>query len=834
METEADCDWLRCAAMMSNFIETVQQEGTPILSRIKNADVVNPNMLFLDMINFLSTVRETSEKLQELVQNKLNLLFSEPLLHHPESTHFDFLVEHDPGKREIHSLKEREYLAKLGPHQPILRPFPRNMDVPDNKQNRFNPKWYEEYTFLEYSIHKDAAFCFVCSLFPAGVDRSQSETSWTKEGVRRWSAMKSRGKDKKGKLLLHFTSKAHKAALQDYLHFIEETGRVDVLLSKEVRACKIKEEQEKEFNREIVSILLDITKTMGRQGLPFRGHSDDKNGNFYQIVQLVGRHNNYLKKWLSDTKFRPYKVSYLSKTSQDEFIKILADETRKCILEEVDKAEMFSVMADTTPDVSHKDRLVVNLRYVNEEGLPVEKFLSMVEIKDKTGEGHAEKILDVLKTHQIGFDNLVFQSYDCAKAMSGEFKGAQKKISDFVGRPIPYVPCQAHRINTFIEHACNSSAIFDDFFNSLESIYVFFTASTKRYAILNEKLAKLENSLGLKNLSKTRWTARAESIKAVHAEFEEIVDVLMEISTSKNNFVAKARSQALGLHKKMLQLDFIACLMFGKNIFYKLKILTEILETQDLNIIDGISLINTTVNILKKIREDEHGINSEIAAIIKFAQNNDINPEEEFKRYHRLRKAPKRIDGNNQTTADFNCETFYRKEFRVVLDILINSMEENLKKTMEGLLPIFKMFQSKDRAITLENIKNIVEMLPKANKLRTLDQEIIQLEMEHLFQVDESAENFADVFKIAERLKKSLPNANVICRLSATASFSVSSSERSFSNLKYIKNYLRNTVSDDRLDDCLILYIEKEIVDKIDLSSVLIKWMHLKNRRISM
>ena len=94
---------------------------------------------------------------------------------------------------------------------------------------------------------------------------------------------------------------------------------------------------------------------------------------------------------------------------------------------------------------------------------------------------------------------------------------------------------------------------------------------------MKKELSELENSLNLKDLSKTRWTARAESIKSVWVSFEAIISVLETISTS-NEFLGPARAQASGLYKKMLQLDFIACLMFGKTIFFKLKILTESLE----------------------------------------------------------------------------------------------------------------------------------------------------------------------------------------------------------------------------------------------------------------
>lgn len=63
-----------------------------------------------------------------------------------------------------------------------------------------------------------------------------------------------------------------------------------------------------------------------------------------------------------------YHVTYLGICSQNEFINILADETRKCILQEVQKANIFSVMADTTSNISNQDQLSICVWYVNDNG----------------------------------------------------------------------------------------------------------------------------------------------------------------------------------------------------------------------------------------------------------------------------------------------------------------------------------------------------------------------------------------------------------------------------------------------------------------------------------
>lgn len=107
-------------------------------------------------------------------------------------------------------------------------------------------------------------------------------------------------------------------------------------------------------------------------------------------------------------------------------------------------------------------------------------------------------------------------------------------LSQIVGHCIPYIPCQAHRLNTFIQHSCNSSLIVAELFNTLEALYVFFSSSTKRNKYLENMLSDIEGSLKLRNLSKFRWNACAESIKAVWTSFEETLQVLIDISLDKN------------------------------------------------------------------------------------------------------------------------------------------------------------------------------------------------------------------------------------------------------------------------------------------------------------
>jgi hypothetical protein len=84
--------------------------------------------------------------------------------------------------------------------------------------------------------------------------------------------------------------------------------------------------------------------------------------------------------------------------------------------------------------------------------------------------------------------------------MSGEFNGTQHNVSEILGRKVPFIPCQAHRINTVLNHSCNASFLIFDMFSIMQELYIFFSYSTKRFGTLFTKLNEIENTLQLKNL----------------------------------------------------------------------------------------------------------------------------------------------------------------------------------------------------------------------------------------------------------------------------------------------------------------------------------------------
>ena len=76
---------------------------------------------------------------------------------------------------------------------------------------------------------------------------------------------------------------------------------------------------------------------------------------------------------------------------------------------------------------------------------------------------------------------------------------------------------------------------------------------------------------------------------------------------------------------------------------------------------------------------------------------------------------------------------------------------------------------------------------------------------------------FKEAAEQAEKMRRIFPITNRIYRLALTAPVTVAQNERTFSKLKTIKTTLRNSSSDGRLFDLMLLSVEKDLADEIEL-----------------
>ena len=85
----------------------------------------------------------------------------------------------------------------------------------DENKRRFNIRWYERFCWREYSVERNAAFCFACRQFGRRIDQTK-ETTFTICGFRGWK--RAVGDKNKG-LEMHYTCPTNIRAIKDWSKF---------------------------------------------------------------------------------------------------------------------------------------------------------------------------------------------------------------------------------------------------------------------------------------------------------------------------------------------------------------------------------------------------------------------------------------------------------------------------------------------------------------------------------------------------------------------------------------------------------------------------------------
>lgn len=341
----------------------------------------------------------------------------------------------------------REAIVNVGPCQPP-GPFAIN-----HQGRRFQLEWYQRVLqskekvsrdWLVYSPKTNNMYCFSCWLFSKPTDPCY-EGNWSEpeKGVYNYK----RGLEK---IRAHEASDTHIFAYTKWKCFLKGSPRIDSEL-KRLNQLEI------EKNRQIVQRLLDCILFLAKQNLSLRGHRESdtssNRGNFIELVHLIAKYDPLLASHLESNK---KKQVYLSPGIQNDFLKSIHTTIITEIINEVKEAKYFSLLADTTTDISHRDQFSLCLRYVDKYGDINERFISFTTVPDGSATASTMEDMVLLTLNELGLDvcNIRGQSYDGASNMSGAYNGLQAKFKEH-SKTAFYVWCSNHRLNLILVDAAN-------------------------------------------------------------------------------------------------------------------------------------------------------------------------------------------------------------------------------------------------------------------------------------------------------------------------------------------------------------------------------------------
>ena len=103
----------------------------------------------------------------------------------------------------------------------------------------------------------------------------------------------------------------------------------------------------------------------------------------------------------------------------DEFIDLMGEKIKNTIISEIKEAKYFSIILDSTPDISHMDQLTFIVRYINRNGDIQERFLSFLPIEEHKAQYIEERVIKELNVMSLDIKNYRGQTYDNVGNMDG-------------------------------------------------------------------------------------------------------------------------------------------------------------------------------------------------------------------------------------------------------------------------------------------------------------------------------------------------------------------------------------------------------------------------------
>jgi len=505
---------------------------------------------------------------------------------------------------------------------------------------------------------------------------------------------------------------------------------------------------------------------------------------------------------------------------QNEMLELAAHSVLRRIIGIVKQAKFFSLVIDETSDCSVKEQVSISVRIANESYEAEEYFLGHYETTSTTGESLEIIITDALQRFGFSMDDLRGQCYDGAANMSGQFKGVQARILKLQPKAI-YVHCLNHSLNLALQTVVSKNPYFRDLMSCVHEVGTLLQGSPKRMGEFQAKLGSNNpNMTKPRPLCPTRWTVRVKSIEGLLTTYKESLDFLEDLKFSKENVSYKAA----GIHSQMEKGDFYLGLLMAKTLFYSAECLSKTLQDPKATVSGGIQAASIAVQQLLSLKSMDVFQKLWIAMEEKISELSLEEPA-----LPRCRKKSKRVDNSTEPPKTFSDA---KERLMFIFHEAIETMCEEIgtRFDQKGI----QIFDKLEIALLTASPGN-ESALEEVSAFYGWDAERVSREMAVLRafpKMDWSSTNkIIECFRNLQPESRSMfPFLQEYFKTILVIPCSSAGAERSFSTLRRIKSYLRSTMCQKRLNHCCVVNAYPDIVDNINIDSMLQEFVSIKGR----
>ncbi|KAK4256472.1 hypothetical protein QN277_009328 [Acacia crassicarpa] len=530
---------------------------------------------------------------------------------------------------------------------------------------------------------------------------------------------------------------------------------------------------------------------------------------------------------------------------QKDLCQACADLTVKAIISDLGD-DYFSLLVDEARDVAIKEPMAVVLQYVNKQGFIVERFIGIIHVSDTTAQSLKASIDGLFSKLGLSLSKCCGQGYDGSSNMRGEFKGLKSLIladntSAF------YIHCFAHQLQLALVKVVKHHKKIQEFFDMLQKRATVVGGSCKRkeilqmnqYELIVERIASGEIPTGkglnqettFKQHGDTHWGSHFGTVTSVISLFSPITSLMKIIEDEPKNDAV--RIDAGCILYAMEDFEFVFLLHLMKLILGISYELSQALQRKDQDILNAIGLVKVVKSRLQEVRDN--GFDELLQETNLFANKYDIDIPNMDDVYCPKERSRRRLES-------FTFFHYFKVElFNTVIDTQIQELNDRFDNVNTKLLECLSCLDPRDSFANFnkEKLIEFARFYPlEFDKLAdipflssSLGNFIVDVRADSNFGNLQTISNLA--LKMVEKRKDIVyPLVYLLIKLALVLPVATVSVEQVFFAMTFVKDKLRNRISDDWFNSCVVTYVERDIFATIDDEEIMQYFQGMKNRRM--
>ncbi|XP_029448223.1 zinc finger MYM-type protein 1-like isoform X2 [Rhinatrema bivittatum] len=668
--------------------------------------------------------------------------------------------------------------------------------------------WFKDFNWLTLCETQSKLFCTPCRFCGIkGLHLSKrNEGAFTVGGFQNWKHAVRAFRE-------HEKAQSHREATAKMLAFVSHQPKTATLVDSQL-------ETQQKYNREMLIKQLTSLRFLMGQGLATEGH-DFESGNLYQLMQLRSEDCPDLSHWLSVKK-------YMSRDIINELIHLFAMDIIRRLLSKVHEAAFYAILADKTRDIANREQLVTLFRWVDENYTVHEDFIGLVDLPNTDDSTIYSVLNDVLIRCNMPLALCRGQTYDGTADMSGHIRNVAAQFKRRNPAAL-HIYCFAQCINLCLQDVGKNCKAVQDALDLVLEVTCLIKRSSKRNHLFEflkrELIPERQNP---STLSPTRWTIRTGAVKSIIDNYSVLCTVMAQIDEESHDEYGRRACAILAMLEKFstfygLRLSYL--------VFSATEQLAKTLQTVNTTLQDAKKAVKLTQEFLLQQRSKQ-ACESFYASVTEAAT--DLTDAPVLPRHQR---SAKRLEKGEVSCTFQSPAEYYTRQYFDALDLLAYKLTRRFnQKDIDVAIDLEKLLLTAAKGdnitfapTTLELYASDFDFVCLRTQLKMLPNTIRAFGNEPTMVL--TIRSISEAMNTVPMAKKLLPEVHKLLRLYYTIPVTMATVERCFSILHHVKNYLRCSMTQMRLNDLMCAYSHKEALAQTDVTAMATEFAQRNDRR---